>query len=117
LLYLGQVAVVNENLFSTGLPGEIKNCTKITLLLADWKEVGVYSIAYEFSEGSLAAGPFSPPLHAIHGYLGLFPRSSISFASASSESLKEKSNRSPDVQKLFSLIRVGRGNIMYKVSF
>jgi hypothetical protein len=24
LLYLGQVAVVNENMFSTGLPGEIK---------------------------------------------------------------------------------------------
>ena len=24
LLYLGQVAVVNENLFSTGLPGKIK---------------------------------------------------------------------------------------------
>jgi hypothetical protein len=32
---------------------------KIIGLLAEWKEVGVYSIAYEFSEGSPPYGPFS----------------------------------------------------------
>jgi hypothetical protein len=31
---------------------------KIARLLAEWKEVEVYSIAYEFSEGSLPVGPF-----------------------------------------------------------
>ena len=31
LLYLGQVTDVNENLFSTGLPGEIKNNVKIKM--------------------------------------------------------------------------------------
>ena len=48
---------------------------KIVRLLAEWREVGVYSIANKFSEGSPPIGPFSlPPLHANCGDLGLFPR-------------------------------------------
>ena len=86
------------------------------------EEVRVYSITYEFSEGSPLA-PFSPPpLHANHRDLGLFPRKQYIICVRLVKGKKGfcqsvVSNRSPDVQKLFSVIRDSSGNIMYKISY
>jgi hypothetical protein len=84
--------------------------------------VGVYSITYEFSEGSPALWPLF--LHANHGDLGLFPRKQYIVCVRLVRLVKGKkgfchsmvSDLSPDVQKLFSVIRDGSGIIMYKVS-
>ena len=70
--------------------------------------------------------PFSPPsLHTNHGDLGLFLRKKYIVRVGLVRLVKVKkrfyqfvvSNHSPDVQKLFSVIRDGSGNIMYKISY
>ena len=69
--------------------------------------------------------PRSPPLYFLLFYTrrtGIWAwsqRSSISFASDSLKkiSLFEVSNRCYDIQKLFSVIRDGSSNIMYKISY
>jgi hypothetical protein len=62
-----------------------------------------------------------PPLHANHGNLGLFPRKQYVICFGLVKGKKGfghsmVSHRSPDVTKLFSVIRDGSGNIKYKIS-
>ena len=83
--------------------------------------VGVYSFAYGFSKGRLICVLFSSVFSSDNDRnLGLFPGEHIIFLV---RLIKGKSffqfvvsNPCSDVRKLFSVIRDGSSNIMYKIS-
>jgi hypothetical protein len=94
-------------------------------LLAEWKEVGVYSIAYKLSEGSPPFVPFFSASSSCKSWgSGPVPEKQYIVRVGLVRLVKGKkvfclsvlSNHSPDVQKLFLVIRDSSSNIMYKIS-